>query len=331
MYPTNLDIDILRTLVTAQQLGGFNRAAQRVGRSQSAVSQQIRKLEQQLGKRLFRKEGRGLALTEAGDVALSYARRILDLNDEAVAAVRGIAVGGSVRFGLQTDFTEDWLPKALGRFKQAHPEIQIEVSADRRAVLVDRLDKGQLDLALLFGASRRSDAQRLTALPMAWIGSGKQRLTWQPGQPLPLALCNPPCFFREAAIAALNQAGIPWHIAFTSLSVHGIWAAVDAGLGITLRTATGLPKQLTVMEPKSSLPRLPMVDVFLHDGGRELSQAVSRFKESLLEMLAENLPLPQATKTNSSGSSLFDLKAGRSSAGNSKSSITGLQAFPRGR
>jgi len=85
MAPTNLDIDILRTLLTAQQLGGFNRAAQRVGRSQSAVSQQIRKLEEQLGKRLFRKEGRGLAPTEAGDAVLSYARRILDLNDEAVA------------------------------------------------------------------------------------------------------------------------------------------------------------------------------------------------------------------------------------------------------
>jgi DNA-binding transcriptional LysR family regulator len=297
MIRTNLDINILRTLVTAQQLGGLNRAAQRVGRSQSAVSQQVRKLEEQLGKRLFRKEGRGLALTEAGDVVLSYARRILDLNDEAVAAVRGIAVGGAVRFGLQTDFTEDWLPKALARFRQAHPEIQIEVSADRRAVLIERLDKGQLDMALLFGASRRSDAQRLAALPMAWIGSAKPRLKCHSGQPLPLALCSPPCFFREAAIAALNQAGIPWHIAFTSLSVHGIWAAVEAGLGITLRTAIGLPKQLTIMEPKSGLPRLPMVDVSFHDAGRELTPAATRFKEILSETLAENVPSKLRTQS----------------------------------
>jgi len=296
MLRADLDIDILRTLATAQQLGGFNRAAQRVGRSQSAVSQQMRKLEEQLGKRLFRKEGRGLALTEAGDVLLSYARRILDLNDEAVAAVRGIAVAGSIRFGLQTDFTEDWLPKALARFKRAHPEINIEVNADRRAVLIDRLDKGQLDLALLFGASRRGDAERLAALPMVWIGPAKQRLKLQPGQPLPLALCSPPCFFREAAIAALNEAGIPWQIVFTSLSVHGIWAAVEAGLGITLRTAIGLPKRLTVAEPKSGLPRLPMVDLYLHDGGRELSPAVSRFKEILLETLAENPPFVHAHK-----------------------------------
>src|SRR6516165_9949735 len=151
MDRTNLDIDILRTLVIAQQLGGFNRAAKLVGRSQSAVSQQIRKLEEQLGRQLFRKEGRGRALTEAGDVVLAYARRILDLNDEAVAAVRGVAVGGTVRFGLQSDLTENWLPKALSRFKQSHPEVLIDVTADRRAVVIDYLDKGQLDLALLFG------------------------------------------------------------------------------------------------------------------------------------------------------------------------------------
>ena len=115
-------------------------------------------------------------------------------------------------------------------------------------------------------------------------------------QAVPLALCSPPCFFREAAIGALNEADIRWRIAFTSPSVHGIWAAVDAGLGITLLTATGLPSQLTVMEPKSGLPALPMVDLFLHDGGRELTEAVNQFKEILLETLAEELPIVRAQK-----------------------------------
>jgi DNA-binding transcriptional LysR family regulator len=293
---TNLDTDILRTLVTAQQLGGFNRAAQRVGRSQSAVSQQIRRLEEQLGQPLFRKEGRSLAPTEAGDVVFSYARRILDLNDEAVAAVRGIAMGGMVRFGLPTDFAESWLPAALARFKRAHPGVRVEVNTDRRAILIDRLDKGQLDLALLFGGSLRSDALRLAKLPMAWIGSSRERPRWQSGQPLPLALFNPPCFFRETAIAALDRAGIPWHIAFTSLSLHGIWAAVNAGLGITLRTVTGLPNQLIVLGKKTSLPPLPMIDLSLHDGGRELTPAATRFKEILLETLAANLPISRKTK-----------------------------------
>lgn len=291
MELTNLDIDILRTLVAAQNLGGFNRAAQRVGRSQSAVSQQIRRLEERLGKEIFRKEGRGLVPTEAGQIVLSYARRILDLNDEAVAAARGVAVGGRVRFGLQTDLTENWLPKVLARAKKAHPEIQIEVIADRYAVLIDRLDKGQLDLALLLGSTRRSDAQRITALPMAWIGPRKEASGLRRSQPLSLALCSPPCYFRQAAIDALNEAGVPWQIEFSSLSVHGVWAAVDAGLGITLRTATSVPRQLRVIKPRAGLPRLTKVDLYLHDAGREPSKAVSRFRETLLETLREHLGL----------------------------------------
>ena len=112
-------MDILRTLVAAQDLGSFNRAADHIGRSQSAVSQQIRKLEEQIGEPLFL-GGTGLAPTEAGDVILSYARRILDLNDEAVSAVRGMSVAGAVRFGVPSDL-ETWLPKVLGQFKRAHP------------------------------------------------------------------------------------------------------------------------------------------------------------------------------------------------------------------
>lgn len=295
MLRTNLDIDILRTLVTAQQLGGFNRAAQQVGRSQSAVSQQIRKLEEQLGQRLFRKEGRCLALTESGDVVLSYARRILDLNDEAVAAVRGIAIDGSVRFGLPADFAETWLPTALGRFKRAHPGVRIEVTADRRAILIDRLDKGQLDLALLFHDSMRSDAQTIATLPMAWIGASRNKLKWAPDEPLSLAVFSAPCFFREAAIAALDRAGIPWHIAFTSPSLHGLWAAIDAGLGVTVRTVAGLPNQLVALDKRSGLPLLPTIDLSLHDGGRKLTPAAARFKEIILETLAANLPLSRKT------------------------------------
>jgi DNA-binding transcriptional LysR family regulator len=106
MSRINLEMDALRTLVTAQRLGSFTRAAGQIGRSQSAISQQMRKLEEQVGESLFRKQGRGLALTEAGDVVLAYARRILDLNDEAIVAVRGRAVEGVVRFGLPADFAE---------------------------------------------------------------------------------------------------------------------------------------------------------------------------------------------------------------------------------
>src|ERR1700736_4422312 len=214
MPQINLDMDVLPTLTTAQQLGGFNRAAKRVGRSQSAVSQQIRKLEEQFGEPLFRKAGRGLALTAAGEIVLGYAQRILDLNDEAVAAVRGVAVEGSVRFGLPGDFAEIWLPMALGRFKRTHPAVRIEASVDRNTALIDRLDKGELDLALIFGRGARSDAELLAKLPVFWIGARTGKALSAPGEGLPLAVFESPCSFRGAATTALDRMGIPWHVAF---------------------------------------------------------------------------------------------------------------------
>jgi DNA-binding transcriptional LysR family regulator len=291
----NLDMDVLRTLVAAQQLGGFNRAAEHIGRSQSAVSQQIRRLEEQVGETLYRKNGRGLALTEAGDVVMAYARRMLELNDEAVAAVRGISVGGSVRFGLPSDLAETWLSITLGRFKRAHPSVLVEALVDRNALLLEELDKGHLDLALAFGGGARNDAKTLATLPMTWIGPASGAKVSAPGEPLPLVMYGPPCFFRQAGTDALDKAGLTWRTAFTSPSLHGLWAAVDAGLGVTLRTAVGLPESLTVLDERSGLPPVPTISLCLHDAGRELSPAASRLKAILVETLAHNLSsIPQA-------------------------------------
>ncbi len=292
MIRPNLDMDILRTLVAAQDLGSFNRAADHIGRSQSAVSQQIRKLEEQIGEPLFRKEGRGLAPTEAGDVILSYARRILDLNDEAVSAVRGMSVAGAVRFGVPSDLAETWLPKVLGQFKRAHPAVLIEAVVERNALLLERLDKGQLDLALAFGGDARHDGELLATLPMTWIGPAAGQAEFKPGQPLSLVVYAAPCFFRQACIEALDKAGVAWHTAFTSSSLHGLWAAVDAGLGITLRTALGLPRSLTVLDASSGLPPVPTIRLALHDAGRALSPAAERLKTILVQTLSESLPPP---------------------------------------
>jgi DNA-binding transcriptional LysR family regulator len=287
MARINLDMDVLRTLVAAQQLGGFNRAAERIGRSQSAVSQQIRKLEEQVGEPLFRKQGRGLAPTEAGDVVLAYARRILELNDEAMVALRGRAVEGVVRFGLPADFAEAWLPTALGRFKRAHPAVRIEATVDRNHRLLDRLDRSELDLVLTLNNGGRADAERLARLPMVWIGPASADPVSMPGEPIPLAVFEAPCFFREAGLAALDRAGLPWRVAFTSASLHGLWAAVEAGLGITLRTATGLPAGVRLLD---GLSPAPTVDLSLHDGGRTASPATARLRDIVRETLAANLP-----------------------------------------
>jgi DNA-binding transcriptional LysR family regulator len=288
MNLVNLDMDVLRTLVVAQQLGSFNRAAAHIGRSQSAVSQQLRKLEEQVGEPLFQKQGRHMMLTDAGEVVLAYARRILDLNDEAVAALRGRAVEGLVRFGLPADFAESWLPAALGRFKRTHPSVRIEAVVDRNRRLLELLDQDELDLVLAIGSGMRSDARMLATLPLQWIGAASANAAWTPGDPIPLAVYEAPCFFRQRALAALDKAGLAWRIAFTSPSLHGLWAAVEAGLGITLRTAVGLPATLRVLDglPQVADPALP---VCLHDGGRALGDTPASLRAAIVATLADRL------------------------------------------
>ena len=286
MGTLNLDMDVLRTLVAAQNLGAFNRAAKQVGRSQSAISQQIRKLEERVGQRLFRKQGRGLVLTDAGEIVLAHARRILDLNDDAVAALRGAAINGVVRFGLPGDFAETWLPAALGRFKRAHPTVRVEATVDRNTSLAERLEKGQLDLAVLLSVEPRADSEILATLPMAWIGAGT---VGRDSAPVPLAVFDPPCLFRAAAVAALDKAGIPWRIEFTSPSLSGLWAAIDAGLGISVRMAASVPDHLITLDERAKLPALPSVHLCLNGAARVLTPAVSRLREILLETLPPNL------------------------------------------
>ncbi len=287
MAPLNLDMDALRTLVAAYQLGGFNRAAEQVGRSQSAISQQIHKFEQRLGRPLFRKSGRGLALTEAGETVIAYARRILELNDEAVAAVRGAELGGTVRFGMPGDFAETWLPAVLGQFKRAYPTVRIETTVDRNSALSDKLERGRIELALMLGLEARANSEVLAQLPMAWLGGAE--VLRKVDEPLPLAVFEQPCFFRAAAIAALDEAGLPWRIAFTSPSLAGLWAALNAGLGITVRTAVGAPPNLVAVGERFRLPTLPFVKLCLSSAGRPLTPAVARLRDILHQTLPGQL------------------------------------------
>lgn len=286
---TNLDTETLRTFVTAIDLGSFARAAERVGRSQSAVSLQMKRLEEQIGHPILRKKGRGLALTEAGDVVLAYARRILGLNDEALAAVTGAgAVTGTVRLGMPQDLAERWLPIVLARFSRAYPAVQIEARVERNATLLERLGHGQLDLALVFGETGRPGATPFAELPLTWIGLPGYRLEREAGRPLPLVVFEPPCQFRQVATDALERAKQPWRIVLTTPSLAGLWAAVEAGLGVTMRTPEGVPARLAMLEPRTS--KLPTVNgarmaLSLHTahGETEQREVVRRLRAILLE------------------------------------------------
>lgn len=290
MRLATLDMDVLRTLAVAMDLGGFARAAEHLGRSQPAISLQMRKLEDRVGRPLFRREGRGLALTEIGEVVLAYARRILELNDEALAAARGTALEGTVRFGVPQDFGETWLPQVLARFNRAHPAVLLEARVDRTNRLMEHMSKGSLDLVLMWGAWPHPNALPVGRVPMRWIGpTGFVR---DKAAPLSLALFDPPCVFRQPGIEALDAARIRWRLAFTSPSLAGLWAAAEAGLGITIRSALGMPPQLAALGPSSGLPKLPDIDLMLYTAEPSPPPAVARLREILLDELQGSLAAP---------------------------------------
>jgi DNA-binding transcriptional LysR family regulator len=292
MLLANLDMDVLRTLAVAMDVGGFAKAAERLGRSQSAVSLQMRRLEDRVGRPLFQRNGRLLGLTEAGEVVLGYARRILALNDEAVAAARGIAIEGSVRFGVPQDFGDSWLPGVLTRFGRAHPQVHIEARVDRSGILVERVIHGGLDLALAWGCGPRApDAAVVARLPMAWIGpNGYGRVR---NDTVPLAVFEAPCVFRQPGIEALDDAGLKWRIPFTSPSLAGLWAAAEAGLGVTVRTPFGVPAGCDILDAASGLPKLPDAELRLHVADAELQPAATRLRDILLDEISMKLaPVP---------------------------------------
>src|SRR5262245_8368763 len=148
MKLTNLDLDTLRTLVVANDLGGYGEAARRLGRTPSAISLQMKRLQNEIGATLFRKDGRGVALTEAGEIVLRYGRRLLDLNDELLDTVRGASLKGSMRLGFSQDFAETILPAVLSQFTKHYPLVLMEVRIEGNAALVEAIEKGQLDIAL---------------------------------------------------------------------------------------------------------------------------------------------------------------------------------------
>jgi DNA-binding transcriptional LysR family regulator len=293
MSRVSFDPEVLRSFVQGVELGSFARAAERLNRSTSAVSAQLKRLEEQAGRPLLRKSGRGMALTETGEVMLGYARRLLELNDEAAAAVRGVELQGRVRLGLQEDFGETLLPAVLGRFARAHPKLRIEARIARNAELLDGVNHGKLDLALAWeGDGSSPHVERLARLPLRWIGPADARSSRlrRRGEALPLVVLDAPCLVRRAAIDALDRAGIAWRIAFTSASLAGTWAAVTAGLGVSIRTPLGLPAGVRALTAKEAgLPALPMLGLALHRAEAEPSSAVARLAEILIGTLSPSL------------------------------------------
>jgi DNA-binding transcriptional LysR family regulator len=291
MRKANFDLDAMRTFSLGMELGSFARAADRLGRSTSAVSAQLKKLEEQAGTPIVRKSGRVLALTEAGELLLSYARRLLDLNDEAFMALGSADIAGAVRLGLQEDFGEHMLSEMLGRFTRTHPAVRIEARVARNADLLSRIQAADLDLALAWNAGQgTAHMESVGSYDLHWIGpADRSLLRWDAGQgPVPLVALDGHCVMRKAATEALDRAGIPWRLVFSSASLGGVWAAVAAGLGVTVRTRFGLaPNLCVVSNDKMGLPLLGKIGLVLHRSGPDLTAPAKRLESVILESIRD--------------------------------------------
>lgn len=253
--PVNLPTTLLRSFVAIVDSGSMLNASEQVFVTQSALSLQIKRLEELLQQTLFTREGRRLSLTPAGDMMLDYSRRLLDLHDEAVAAINTGRFAGPARVGMVQDFAETLLTGLLARFSELHPEAQIYARIAGTAELQGLLERRQLDIVLGFAAG--GDPAAITTAPMSWYGDHDLARR----DVIPLAVLEPPCRFREAAIRALEEAGQPYRITVETPNLTTLRSAVTAGLGLTCRTHLFLRDMTSLDQP--TLPDLPQVACIL--------------------------------------------------------------------
>ena len=266
-HPAALDPDLLRTFTYIAEDGSFTRAAQRVGRTQSAVSMQMQRLEGMLGERLLsRGKGGTVQLTPHGEFLLHRARDLLALNDEIWTSFRVPSVQGTVRLGTPDDYALRYLPQILKRFAESHPAVEVDVLCLPSSDLMDKLRAGELDLALCsdgYGIAGWP-AEPLWRGPLTWITSMRhapQRL-----DPLPVALARGQCNWADAAIRALERAGKRYRIAYRSATQLGTHAPVVAGLAVTVSTTSWLPEGLRPVRPEEGLPPLPEFGIMMVRG-----------------------------------------------------------------
>jgi DNA-binding transcriptional LysR family regulator len=286
----DLDIDLLRAFVGVAESGSFTRAAEKLNRTQSTVSQQIQRLEQAANAPLLLRDTRSLQLTEDGDRMLTYARRLLSLHDEARAAIGGVSHSGEVRLGVSEDIAPVALPRALAEFSRVHPRLHIAMHCDLSLVLTKQFHRGDLDVAVVKQDPSERSGQRLKVDPLVWFaGPG---LALDPAEPLPLCLWPQGCIFRDRIITALDSAGIRWRVAYTSPSLAGVRAAVAAGLGVSAMMASVIEPGLKLVDRRRlKLPDLGEVALACHVTAKGKRAAAA---QDLAQFIAAALAQPAA-------------------------------------
>src|SRR5450631_2237211 len=262
MGQSMLDLELLRSFVSVVDSGGFTRAGERVHRTQSTVSQQIKRLEDDLGQPLLNRTAKDVTPTEAGERLLSYARRLLALAEEARDVLARPGAEGAVRLGIPEDFAAYRLTKLLATFARSHPGLRLDVRADQSAYLRSGLERGELDLALLKRDAGEKGAIAVWPERVHWVTSKSHPVDSKTGS-VPLIGFPPGCLYRARAIHALESAGRAWHMAYASSGLAGIQAAVAAGLGLSILSEMSIQAEHRALTAKDGFAPIDKTEVAL--------------------------------------------------------------------
>ncbi|TWF57353.1 LysR substrate-binding domain-containing protein [Neorhizobium alkalisoli] len=256
-----LDIDQLHTFVAIVDCGSFTKAADRVFKTQSAVSMQMRRLEERVGKQLFAKDGRGNRLTAEGEKLLNYARRIIRLNNEAIAAFDDNRLEGTLRIGTPDDYADRYMPEIIGRFAKTHPNVELYIVCEPSVSLAEKMARGELDIALVTHNPRQRISDVVRTEPLCWVSSANHPL--KDDAPVPLAVGRRDCLWRQLACSALDASGQEYQVLFTSWSSTVITAAVLAGMAVSVLPESALRSGMKVLSSADGFPPLPPVQIGL--------------------------------------------------------------------
>lgn len=259
----NIPTELLRTFIKTVDLGSFTRAADAVGRSQSAISLQVQRLESILDAKLFIRTPYHLTLTEPGARLVGYARTILSVNDEAIRSMRNYDIAGSIRLGAPHEYNASLLPLVLGKFAKVHPKVALEVTCDLSRNLIERQRAGEFDIVVaLHDDPDETGGIRVVRERLAWIANGEKH--HQHWNALPLVIAPPPCIYRRRVLETLHQLNRPWRVAYASSSYTGITAAVRAGIGVSVLAESTIPEGVHRLDESDGFPDLGELDVRVH-------------------------------------------------------------------
>ena len=279
---TKLNSDLLRSFLAVAETGNVTRAASVLGRTQSAISVQIRKLEQTLSTRLFERQARGMALTEDGRTLLPAARTALaELG--RIGDLFSNPLTGRIRIGIPDDYGIPVLERVLANFSTRHPGVEVFVRCGFSVDFPQAIRRNELDLAVYTAKLSENIGKRLFSEPTVW--AAKSDFPLQPGEPVPLALFDRQCWWRDAAVDALKDAGRPYRIAYTSESVAGIKAAIGAGLAIGALSASTLDSTMRILTSKDGFPPLPSSSLVLLHGETAAADIAGAMETAIREVV----------------------------------------------